>query len=404
MNNENALNSGCTEQKPVRIGLLYIACVLVLFADGFSMFKMVPIIPSIMDSFGVDMGPIGILNGSNNWISLALAIPMAFFVRAVKPRISIALGGVAVVLGHLIPLLSQSSFAILLAGRMVEGIGINCILMTAMSFTTALFMGRKRMSAALGLALAAMNLAESVHLNVASLIVPKYGWQGVYIYIAVIQAICIGVFVIVCGKDVRISGSTQQEKPSRERTIRVYKNKNLWFITIAKFMFTTAIVCFGLNIPTYFVELGMTSVQANGLYSISSLLGIAAMVGSGVIADKFKSCRKVAIVAFAGGAVMFVLLAKLPVSMMIIFVLIYGTIPRAISPMTDSSVGNIVEAKSDVPIARSLLDTFDKVGLAIIPIVMGYVIELSGWTVLIIGLAVCMVIGTIMWILAKKIA
>lgn len=390
-------------KKPINVGLIYALLLLVLFANGFSLFKMIPIVGNLMETFSVETGKIGILNSANTWATMIFAIPLGYFIRNNKPRLVLATGGLVLLIGHAIPILLQGSFWFLVAGRAIEGIGSACVSMGAMSLTMTLFMGRKGASTAISATIAAPMVAQFVHLNVAGRVVVNYGWQGVYTYIAAIQVVVILIFVIACGSHITIVGTAKAEKPDKTQTARVYKNYNLWCIAIGMGLFALATVQFGTYVPTYFQSIGMGQNEANGLYSVSTLLGLLAMVGSGALADRLKTKRKIAIVSFLGGVVAFILLMTLPASAMIIYILVYGTIPRAVNPMTQAAVPNLVESKIDVPIAKSLMDWVGQIFSLFSAVVVGYLIQLGGWHVTMTVLAILMAIGALLWAVAKKI-
>lgn len=392
-----------SSQKGVNVGIVFTMCLLVLFANGFSLFKTIPIMTTMMTAFQVDTGMMGVLNSAYNWASLILMIPIGYFVRQTRPRVAVGVGGIVTIIGHLIPLMAQTSFLALTVGRMVEGVGSNCLIMVAASLITTLFMGRKGMSTAISTTIAAPMVAQFVHLNIAGRVVPAYGWQGVYVYITVFQAVSVVLFILFCGSKITIAGTTQAETNSAKNTAHIYKNSNLWLISIALALFTIATVTFGTYVPVYFQDLGMTEVQANGMYSISTVLGLVAMLVSGIIADRCKGVRKVAIISFLGGVLAFILLMLLPVNLMIIYILVYGTIPRAVNPMSQAAIPSVVDDKLDVPIAKSLMETVGKIFNLFSAIVVGFLIQLGGWPLSMTVLAICMAVGAILWILARRI-
>lgn len=81
----------------------------------------------------------------------------------------------------------------------------------------------------------------------------------------------------------------------------------------------------------------------------------------------------------------------------------FGIFLQSIAGMAGSSAADIAELPADIPIVNSIKTTISNVGTIIFGILIGYEIQYFGYNATIILLACGMVIGGILWILAKKI-
>ena len=144
-------------------------------------------------------------------------------------------------------------------------------------------------------------------------------------------------------------------------------------------------------------------MQAADTYSITTILGLASMIAFGLLSDKLKTRRKIAIMSFVAGAVAFVVLGIVPANMIWLYVVLWGTLPRSISGMTSATATDIAELPSAVPIINSVRSTIAQVGSIVIGILMGYGIQYFGYQAMVFILAGGMLIGAVLWFFAKQV-
>jgi predicted MFS family arabinose efflux permease len=378
------------------------AIVIIEITAGFSLFKIIPLIMPLMNAFGVAQGSMGILNSSTSWASFFLTIPIGFFVRAVRPRYGAVLASAVMILGSFIGMVG-GSFPLLVVGRVIEGVGSIALNMTLLSLAMTLATGKNR-GTIMGVAIGATMVGQLLHLNIAPRVELLYGWKGVYQYIMVAQAITIVLWFIVCGSHVKISGRQNAEKPTKEQTQAVYKNKSLWLVSIGFTLFMVAVVGFGMYIPSYWISEGMDPVKANSTYSISTILGLFMMVVSGIISDKLKGrIRVILVIAMLGGALSMLLVRFLPLNLVMVFILVYGTLPRPVNPLVQAAMPHLVDNPMNIPIANSLRDTVTGLAMIVSSVVIGFLIQLGGYHLTMIVLAGLLILGAILFANAKDV-
>ena len=127
------------------------------------------------------------------------------------------------------------------------------------------------------------------------------------------------------------------------------------------------------------------------------------MVFTGVICDLLKTRRKVQIISSFSIILVWILLMKLPVDLLVICFIIYGTVPRTYTTVTYSSYPDIFDDASVIPIAHSTVQFVGNVIGAVATMIFGAVITYAGYSAM---WTVCMVLGAIggvCWIMAKKV-
>jgi predicted MFS family arabinose efflux permease len=93
----------------------------------------------------------------------------------------------------------------------------------------------------------------------------------------------------------------------------------------------------------------------------------------------------------------------LPAGLLMIFIILYGTLPRAFTTLTYSCYGDLFEDNDQIPIARSTVMFVGNLIGAALTALFGYIIQFSGYNTL---WYVCIALGiaaAVCWVFAKKI-
>ena len=147
----------------------------------------------------------------------------------------------------------------------------------------------------------------------------------------------------------------------------------------------------------------MTQAEAANTHSITTLISLGAMLAFGFISDRLHTKRKIVIFSFFSAMCALILLALLPANLMWIDVIIYGTLPRSIAGLTNASAADLAEVPADVPIVNSTRNTIVNILGVVFAIGLGYGVQFLGYQITIFIMSGFMLIGAILWILAKKI-
>lgn len=386
-----------------RIKLILFSAVFCMFVLGFSMFKLLPMQAAIQDYFNIEVSDYGYLNTAQNWFVILFTVPVGFLIRKIPCKWSMALSFVLLLGGSIIQVFT-SNYILFVIGRMLEGGGYGFMAIIAYSLTANL-VKQKRIGFWMSLLLTVGMLGQVIHTNVASwmMIVKGYSFQYVFTIIIILQVICLVVWLIFVPSKLKVSGIASSQKPTREQTLNVYKNSSNWLVAIALIFFNIAIVSFSAYVIQYLIIRGMHPEQAAVTYGYTSLIGIVSMLVFGWLSDKFKTKRKLAILSFFSGIIALLLLIYVPIGSIMIYVIVFGTLPRSVAGMSSASATDIAEVPSDIPIVNSFRNTVSQLGAVIGGIILGYVIQYFGYEVAIYMLCVEMALGGVCWIFAKKI-
>ena len=358
---------------------------------------------AITSYFGVNEGAYGYLNSATNWVVIILSVQMGFLIRKWPSKRSIILGFVIALAGMGIQLLAPD-FPIFVAGRAVEGGGLGLATLAVTSLLLNL-VPREKVGIWSSVSILCAVAPQILITKGGSVLMLKAGLSFLQIFsgIAAMYAVAIIVCLICIPPSVKANGVAEDEKPTKEQTMRVFKNKSNWLVNIAYIFFSLVSVSFSAYVVKFMIIKGLEPGQAASVYSYTTLLGMVSMFAFGWISDKLGTKRKIVMAGFFAGAVALICLVNLPASMIMVYVVVYGTLPRSIAGLSTASATDIAEVASDVPVVNSLKNEVTQVGTVVFTIVLGYIIQGLGYEVAIYMLAGTMVLGGICWFFAKRI-
>ncbi len=387
-----------------RTNLILAACSLTMFAVGFSMFKLLPMQAPIQEYFHINVGAYGWLNTAQNWFVIIFTVPMGFLVRKMPCKWSMALSFALLFAGSMVQLVT-SDYYVFVIGRMLEGGGYGFISLVGNSLTANLVKPGK-VGFWISLQVMIAMVGQIIHTRAAAwmLYVQGMSFRTVFWAISLLQ---LGTFVFwMAGvpASVRVTGNAAATKPDREQTLRVFRSKSNWLVSIALAIFTMAFVSFSAFVIQYLVIRGMEANAAAKTYSYTSVFGICAILGFGWLSDRLGTKRKLAIMSFFAGVVSMLLLMYLPLQLIMIYVVVMGTLPRSIAGLSNASSVDLAEIPADIPIVNSFRNTVSQlIGGVLGGILIGYLIQYAGYPVTIYFLSISMAAGGICWIFAKKV-
>ncbi len=403
MSDSNTVAPEQPQYSKLRVGLMLGAVIMLLLVKGFGNYKFVPMQTLIMEFYNVGESAYGYLNTASGWVTTICVIPFAFIVRKIRCNWSIIIGiGVAAAGIYLQAI--AGSFVMLVIGRVIEGTGTGF----ANLVTAALILNlvdRKHVAFWSSMMTMVGVLPQIIMAKGGTMLIYNSGmhFQTLFKIIVAVYLGALALWLILVPFSLRITGTGNSQKPTREQTIRVIKNKSNWFVALANWFFTLAAITFTSYIIRYLTTKGIPQDQAANIYSYVTILGLFSMMAFGVISDKLHTKRKIAIMSYFAGAGALVLLALLPANLIWIYIIYWGTLPRSIAPMGQASATDIAELPADIPVVNSVKNVINHVGTIILGIGLGYAIQYLGYDFTIILMAVGMCIGGVFWILAKNI-
>lgn len=388
---------------------LLVLCFLGMACSGFCNYKFAPIISSLMQYWNVQEDLIGVLQSAQGWVCIFLLMPIAYLQKKAPPRwtgvLALALLAVGNVIGFAAP-----NFAVLILGRILEGAG--GMMIATLTQVLVLNSFSKRSATAMGVLTCATYVGQTINLQLANLLVPTHGWQAVYLYMAVLEGVMGVAWLFYANRSVttfglRDPGQPAPPPPPEENKPRrglraVITNPGLWLIAIANMLYGVCIIQFNSYVPTYLSTRGMELAAANSLYNVAVICGVISMFSAGFLSDRLHTKRKLAMFAFYASIVIYYLLMRLPLNLIVIFMIFSGLIPRMASTVTFSAVGELLPPE-DVPLGNSLLQMVIQIGNIVGNLFVGFLIRNAGYTVSIYVMMVIMLVGGLCWTFNRRL-
>lgn len=241
-----------------------------MFAIGTDSFVIAGILGEIARDFDVSIAAAGQLI-TTYALSYAIFTPITAVAMANWPRQRVLLTGILIfVVGNLVAGFG-ASFALVLIGRCISGLGA-AIFAPMASATAAAMVGDKNRASALAVMMIALSAATAFGAPIGTVIGALLSWHYTFVLIAVIgMFVAIGVAVLVeCGETTQKLSLRMRLRPIQDRRILAV-------------LFTTFVVLCGLYVTyTYIAVIFDRATHGDGvvLAVLISILGIAGTVGS----------------------------------------------------------------------------------------------------------------------------
>ena len=393
-----------SQRSTLKAVVVLILCTAIMMAAGFANFKFPPLLTTFLSYYGIEMGALSIVMSVFQWVCIIAMLPVGLLLSRYSPKATGAAGAVCVILGNIIAIFADT-IVILVVSRVIEGLGYCILQVLTQSLVTTTFKDSKAKGSATGLLNTGMLFGQMIHYNLAPRVVAGGGLRGVYLYIIGTVAVLTVLWLILIRGEAPASSSAPVDKvQQRKKTLAVYKTRDIWLVALAFAIIRLAVVNVGTYIPAYLQQVrGLSQTQAAGLTSISTALGIAALILYGTISDALHTKRKLMIFSCFAAVVVFFCLMKLPVSLLLIFIILYGTVPRAFTTLTFSCYPEIFDDQSLIPVAHSMVHFIANIFTAVGTIIYGYVIQYAGYDAMWYMVLVYAAIAGILWIFVRKV-
>ena len=350
-------------------------------AAPLNQFKVPPVLPLLMDAFGLSVGRAGLLMSVFAVTGLILALPAGFIFQKLGYRITGLLAVGSVIVGASIGGVSTST-GVMLISRVIEGVGLSFMTVVAPAVIAIWFPADKR-GTPMGVWATWVPLGSTVMLVVAPLLVGRWNWQGVWWFgclFAVVGWILYYFFIKPAPvQSADIGSSVAIERVTGRDLGPVLGNRDLWLISFLFGCFNLVFIAFLTWTPTYLNAIrGMSLARASLLISVVTIFATVSLPISGWISDRVGSRKLVCV------APMILLMLLWP---LVFFVREGGFLPLVIAigllcgfiPTGVFSGG--VEAVGDerlAGMAMAMIQVGQNAGMLFGPLVFGWIVQVTG--------------------------
>jgi MFS family permease len=404
------MNRGAQQAKQAptgsRTAAWLILAVLLLFsvAAPLNQFKVPPIVPVLMEALGLSVGEAGLLMSVFAVTGLILALPSGLILQKAGPRATGILAGGSIVLGATLGALSTST-GVLLASRVIEGIGTSFMAVLAPAIIAQWFAAKRR-GTAMGVWAAWVPIGTAAMLLIApALATPDApdAWRSVWwLGAGYALVVTVAYLVLVRPAPARAAGHNLGAPEPVVTPSRVLRNPNIWLLAAAFGAFNASTIGLTTYMPTFLnTYRGLSLPQAALISSITTLIVIFSAPAGGVLSDKVGSRKKPFIASLAAIIVLLPLVGVVNVTWLIVLVSVNGVVLGAIPTNIFAAAVEAAGDERQGGVAMAVIMVGQNAGMLLGPAVFGALIEGAGWPAAFASLAVMSALGLLAGWMAK---
>ncbi len=383
----------------------WLILMVVLFAGtaaALNQFKVPPVMPLLMEDFGQTSGQAGLLMSLFAFTGLLLAIPSGFILQRIGYRITGMTALFFVAAGAAIGA-SSRGITLLLLSRLIEGAGLSLIAVTAPEIIALRFAPEKR-GKAMGIWSVWMPIGSTAMFVLAPLLAVRSGWREVWTF-GWCYAVVAGVlfYLLVTPH----SGASHEQSDacknlSLRSMSRIMRNRNLWLVSLVFCCFNFVLVSFVTWGPTFLHGARHASlIRASHIMSLASLASMTAAQIAGWVLDRTGARKAVCVLPLAAIAFILPLNANVSEDVFLFLATVIGFLGGFIPTTVFSSAADIVGDERLAGMAMATIQIGQNAGVLLGPLVVGLLIESSGWQVAFAALAPVAVVGAIAALIAN---
>jgi MFS family permease len=355
--------------------------------------KVPPIMPTLLQSLHMDMATGGWLMSAFAVAGVLLGIPAALVLDKVGPKLAglIALG--CTLLGSVIGALANEP-AMLLLGRVVEGIGLGLITVIAPAVISLWFAPHER-GTPMGIWASWVPVGGFIMYNLAGPLLASFGWQGLWWFGALFSLIAFVIYAIVVSAPPTIGAVNDQPRDSNGSLGRKLLNPASWTLALVFGTFNFAFMGFATWAPSYFNQgLGLTPEAASFNASLSSLAVIPSTIIAGRVLDRVKNRHLLLTVALAmSGILLFWSFQLGGVSIIVPYMLMLGLVAGFVPSATFTLAPETMPNPRFAGLALGIVSVGQNLGMFFGPPLVGGLIAGRNWAAGTVPLMVAVVIG-----------
>ncbi|HJX37455.1 MAG TPA: MFS transporter [Anaerolineae bacterium] len=362
---------------------LFVAAIAV----SINQYKVPPVMPVLMQVFGLDLTMANLLMSIFSLSGFLLAIPAGIVVHRIGPKRSGLVAVGAVIIGAGLGAISSGAAA-LLASRTVEGLSFVFMMVVGPALVSLWFSPEER-GVPMGVFATWVPVGSLIILNAAPALESAFGWQSVWWFGCLYGVFGFLVFWALVRLPTVFSsapanpGQGGAGQGSSERLLSSVRtalaNRNVWLLGLLFFCFTMVFPGFSNNMPTYLHTVrGYSLGQAALIVSLSSLATIVGCPLMGLLSDRIGSRKKVYTAALLIVAVLWLFPYHLTGVAIPLFLMVFGLVGGAIPTMIFASLPEVMERPELAGIGMGGVVTLQNLGLLIGPVMFGRIVQVSG--------------------------
>ncbi len=347
-------------------------------AAPLNQFKVPPVMPLLMDAFGLSVGRAGLLMSVFSITGLVLAIPAGFIYQRLGYRTAFFTAFACMMLGSIVGALS-THVGTMLASRVVEGMGLCLVTMAAPPLIRLLF-AEERRGRAMAVWLVYVPLGQMIVFSAAPHITAAWGWRAVWWWAFVFTTFAGLLFFLFVrpgsgGHDLPKAGAGMKEMG------RVLLSRDLWLLGFLFLSFNFVFIAFRTWMPTFLFRVkGLPAGYGSFLMALMSFFIIAPAPLIGRACDAIGSRKLVCILSMSVFMVMLPLSSVLNPSILIPWLAILGVICAFLPTAVFLAATDLIHDERLGGLTMAVIQLGQNAGMLLGPLFFGMIVsETQSW-------------------------
>jgi MFS family permease len=357
----------------VILAVVYFAGVVV----PFNLFKVPPIMPVLMQNFQLDLTEAGLLMSIIAMIGLVLALPTGIVLQRIGPKTTLLIALGLMALGSGLGALS-TSFAPLLASRVVEGLGMGLMGVTAPAII-AMWFPLDRQGTPMGIWATWIPVGSVIVYNLSPVMVSRLGWQASW-WLGAGFAVVMMLFTGWLVTHSPLQGPASGQRRAMPKLTQVLANGSIWLLALEFACMNLAMSALSTYYPTFLnEERGYPLGQAAFISSIATLVVLFSSPAAGWLSDRIGSRRLVLSLPFLGVAFLFIFPFQVTGGQIAALMVAQGVLLGAIPSLTFAAAPEVMRKPEWAGLGLAVVLLGQNAGQLLGPIFFSEMVGKLGW-------------------------
>jgi len=377
--------------------VILLVVVFVSVVAAMNYFKPPPIMPILIETFGLDYAMASLLMSSFSISAVIISLPTGSLTERFGPKKVGSLMLICFTIGSIIGSFAPN-YTTLLASRFLEGFAFGSVLIFAPALITMWFPPNK-LGKALGIFAPCVPIGMLLSYAVAPALATT-SWQNMWWFTTLLSIVACILFVALVKTPPTIITYKEEKKASG---MAAYKHTDIWLVAFGWLCFNFAAIGFSTWLPTHLTEIGYPLTLASVVSTIPMVMCIPIGPIAGAVVDKIKSMKKLIVTSCILSGIAFPLYIFSTSNFWILtaYVIILGTIWGFVPAPTLASSGALLGPKL-ASAGLGILNFMSNIGYLIGPLVLGIIIPM-GWYIAFVTLAPICFVGAISVFFARRL-
>ena len=340
--------------------------------------KVPPLMPVLMQALDITLSQAGLLMSVFSITGFVLALPTGFIIQRFGPKITGIIALVSLVIGAGMGALS-GSMGLLLASRVIEGVGMGLIAVVAPA-VIALWFPREKQGTPMGIWATWVPMGSILMLQLAPRLSASFGWPSVWWFGAVFALVALLLFAFLLRMPPVDPGLLAEAAPPAPSFGKALANRDIWLLAFTFFCFNLVFFPLATYYPTFLAEVrGYSLTEAASIASISTAVVLISAPFAGWLSDRIGSRKLVLTVPFILVAGLMFLPFRVVGWQIIAFFVVLGLIAGAVPTATFAAAPEVMQSPQLAGLGLAVIMLGQNLGMFVAPVMFGALVESSGW-------------------------